>query len=117
MSEGLPTFNYRDISSPDRALLETLRTTCHLTGFFYLHHPGLVSGSLNNMFRHAREFFSLPATEKNAIHLRHSPHYRGYSILGEEETQGAPDQKETLDLGLEAPALASEISSLLLECI
>ena len=69
MSEGLPTFNYRDIVSPDRALLETLRTTCHLTGFFYLHHPELVSGSLNNMFQHAREFFALPETEKNAIHL------------------------------------------------
>ncbi len=108
MSEGLPTFNYRDIASPDRALLETLRTTCHLTGFFYLHHPELVSGSLNNMFQHAREFFSLPETEKNAIHLRRSPHYRGYSVLGEEETQGAPDHKETLDLGLEAPALSSE---------
>ena len=109
MTGGLPTFNYQDVASPDPSLLEHLRATCHLTGFFYLRHPQLASGPLASMFHYAREYFTLPMVEKNAIHLSHSPHYRGYSVLDEEETQGFPDHKETLDLGLEAPLLDSEV--------
>ena len=109
MNGGLPTFNYQDVASPDPSLLEHLRATCHLTGFFYLRHPQLASGPLSSMFHYAREYFTLPMVEKNAIHLSHSPHYRGYSVLDEEETQGFPDHKETLDLGLEAPLLDSEV--------
>ena len=105
MEEVLPTFDYRDLIHPEPSLLKALRTTCHLTGFFYLRHPDLVSGSLADVFRQAREFFTLPFDAKNAIHMRHSPHYRGYSVLDEEETRGAPDHKETLDLGLEARPL------------
>ena len=105
MENGLPTFDYRDLSNPDSPLLQALQTTCHLTGFFYLRHPALVSGSLARIFRQAREFFILPFEEKNAIHISRSPHYRGYSILDEEETRGTPDHKETLDLGMEASPL------------
>ncbi len=109
MTEGLPTFNYQDIISHDPSLLEALRTTCHLTGFFYLRHPQLAAGPLASLFQYTSEYFARPMAEKNAIHLSRSPHYRGYSVLGEEETQGSPDHKETLDLGLEAPLLDSGV--------
>ena len=105
METGLPTFDYRDLTNPDSVRLEALRVACHLTGFFYLRHPTLVRGSLARIFRQARNFFNLPFEEKNAIHISRSPHYRGYSVLDEEETGGAPDHKETLDLGLETKPL------------
>jgi isopenicillin N synthase-like dioxygenase len=47
----------------------------------------------------AREFFALPAEEKDAIHIRNSPHFRGYSEMNNERdwreqihfsTDGAP---------------------------
>ena len=36
--------------------------------------------------------------------MSNSPHYRGYSQLGEEITKGIPDHKETLDLGVQEKA-------------
>ncbi|MEC9056504.1 MAG: 2-oxoglutarate and iron-dependent oxygenase domain-containing protein, partial [Verrucomicrobiota bacterium] len=68
MTEGLPTFNYQDVISHDPSLLEALRATCHLTGFFYLRHPQLASGPLARMFHYTREYFALPMAEKKAMH-------------------------------------------------
>ena len=109
MDQNLPAFNYTDIVSRDPSVLQCLRNTCHNTGFFYLRHPELTTGLLKTMFEQTRNFFALPAAEKNAIHLSLSRHFRGYSILDEEETKGTPDHKETLDLGLESPPSRSEI--------
>ena len=108
MDGNLPTFNYTDIVSHDPSVLQRLRHTCHNTGFFYLRCPELTAGLLKTMFEQTRNFFALPAAEKNAIHLSLSRHFRGYSVLDEEETQGTPDHKETLDLGLEYPPSNSE---------
>ena len=101
MAGDLPTFNYSDILSREPSLLQSLRHTCHHIGFFYLRYPELTAGPLKTMFDQTRDFFALPAAKKNAIHLSRSRHFRGYSVLDEEETQGNPDHKETLDLGFE----------------
>ncbi|HCQ32014.1 MAG TPA: hypothetical protein DIV54_00850 [Verrucomicrobiales bacterium] len=108
MNGDLPIFKYGDILSRDPSFLQRLRHTCHHTGFFYLCCPELAEGPLKLMFDQAQKFFALPATEKNAIHLSRSRHFRGYSLLDEEKTQGASDHKETLDLGLECSPSDSE---------
>jgi isopenicillin N synthase-like dioxygenase len=52
----------------------------------------------------AREFFALPAPERRALGIAHSPHFRGYTALGGERTKGASDWREQLDVGPEEPA-------------
>lgn len=54
--------------------------------------------------RCAREFFALPAQEKQALAIANSPHFRGYTVLGDEQTRGASDWREQLDAGAEEPA-------------
>ena len=44
----------------------------------------------------ARELFALPAADKDAVHIRHSPHYRGYSVMKNER-----DWREQIHFGLE----------------
>ena len=47
----------------------------------------------------AREFFALPAADKERIHIRRSQHYRGYS-----EMKNARDWREQIHFGLEREA-------------
>ncbi len=49
----------------------------------------------------ARRFFLLPQADKDAIAMRRSPHFRGYTRLGGELTRGAPDWREQIDIGPE----------------
>jgi isopenicillin N synthase-like dioxygenase len=52
----------------------------------------------------AREFFALPAAEREALAISNSPHFRGYTVLGGENTKGIRDWREQLDLGPEEAA-------------
>ena len=36
----------------------------------------------------AREFFALPEAERRALAIADSPHFRGYTVLGDESTKG-----------------------------
>jgi isopenicillin N synthase-like dioxygenase len=51
------------------------------------------------MIELARQFFSLPAADKERIHIRHSPHFRGYS-----EMKNARDWREQIHFGWEHQA-------------
>jgi isopenicillin N synthase-like dioxygenase len=66
-------------------------------GFFYAVEHDIDLELMANLRKQAGEFFTLTDEEKNAIHLSKSPHYRGYTAMDEEITQGVPDHKETLD--------------------
>ena len=56
--------------------------------------------------RSAREFFALPESERRALAIARSPHFRGYTALGSEITRSKRDWREQLDLGPEESALA-----------
>ncbi len=54
---------------------------------------------------HARQFFALPDSEKTAVGMINSPHFRGYNRAASEITRGKPDQREQFDLGAEREVL------------
>ncbi len=84
------------------ALLET----CHDPGFFYLVGHGVSLDKNNEMIVLARRFFALPENERHRIAIANSPHFRGYTVLGDEVTAGQHDWRDQLDIGPEEPALA-----------
>ncbi len=57
------------------------------------------------LVRLTEAFFAMPMADKLAIEMVNSPHYRGYTPLGIETTQGEQDWREQIDIGPERPAL------------
>ena len=103
----LPVLDLSRLDTGDAAAFrEELREATHDFGFFYLTGHG-VSGELTDrVMRLAREFFALPEADKLAIENLGSPHFRGYTRVGGELTQGIVDWREQIDIGPERPAVA-----------
>ena len=87
----------RPDGSFDPAFLERLRDAAHRVGFFQVVDYGAAPGQVEKLFRVTAEFFALPEADKLAIHNQDSPHWRGYSAIAAERTQGRPDSREQLD--------------------
>ena len=85
---------------------DELRRATHEVGFFYLVGHGLSAELIDRMMSTARDFFALPVESKLAIENTHSPHFRGYTRMGGELTQGATDWREQIDIGAERDAVA-----------
>ncbi|HEU4618785.1 MAG TPA: 2-oxoglutarate and iron-dependent oxygenase domain-containing protein [Gammaproteobacteria bacterium] len=85
-----------------RALLEA----CHGPGFCYLRGHGVPPALDRSILAVARRFFALPESERRALAIASSPHFRGYTALGGERTRGASDWREQLDAGPEEEAEA-----------
>ncbi|WP_353234311.1 2-oxoglutarate and iron-dependent oxygenase domain-containing protein [Diaphorobacter ruginosibacter] len=77
------------------------------TGFFYLEGHGIDVDRIREVERLTREVFKLSPGAKNAIAIRNTPHFRGYTGVGGEITRLRPDLREQLDFGEELPAVAS----------
>jgi len=107
----LPIIDFGAFSAdPDsvaaRACVDRLRDACHGPGFCYVTGHA-VPGELDAaVMARTREFFALPAAERAALAIAGSPHFRGYTVLGDERTRGASDWREQLDVGPEEPAAA-----------
>jgi isopenicillin N synthase-like dioxygenase len=84
--------------------VEQLRETCHKVGFFYLIGHGIDDGLHQQVQAATRAFFELPDADRVAIAMANSPHFRGYTPLGGELTNGRADLREEIDLGPERPA-------------
>ncbi|QKJ19831.1 isopenicillin N synthase family dioxygenase [Microbacterium hominis] len=84
-----------------------LRAATHDVGFFYLTGTGISPELEARMHRAARAFFALPEDEKLAIENVKSPHFRGYTRIGGERTQGRIDWREQIDIGSEREAVAA----------
>ena len=82
-----------------------LRETCHDPGFFYLKGHGIPAETQQQLISVARRFFALPPSQRHAIAIGNSPHFRGYTLLGDEMTAGKNDWRDQLDIGPEEPAL------------
>ncbi len=82
-----------------------LREASHDVGFFYVSGHGVPDELSARVFEVARQFFALPAAEKQAVQNIHSPHFRGYTRVGGELTRGRTDWREQIDIGPEQPAV------------
>ncbi|MGB3331319.1 MAG: 2-oxoglutarate and iron-dependent oxygenase domain-containing protein [Mycobacterium sp.] len=96
----LPVVNFALLGSSGERI--RLREVTHTTGFFYLVGHGVPAELVAELHTMAREFFALPDQDKLAIELARSPHFRGYSRVGGELTNGEVDWREQIDFGPEA---------------
>ena len=87
-----------------RYCVERLLQVCHRPGFCYLVGHGVPSDLEAAVISRARDFFALPIAERETLAIANSPHFRGYTMLGDERTRGASDWREQLDLGAEESA-------------
>ncbi|MCK6095456.1 isopenicillin N synthase family oxygenase [Micrococcus sp. EYE_162] len=92
----------------DPAFLERLRFAAHNVGFFQIVGYGAEPGQVDALFRVTAEFFARPEAEKLALHNQESPHYRGYSAIAAERTQGRPDSREQLDFSADREPIPAE---------
>jgi isopenicillin N synthase-like dioxygenase len=88
------------------AFVRELRDACHNVGFCYLAGHGVPATLDAAIMAGAREFFALPEVERRALAIANSPHFRGYTVLGDEHTKGVSDWREQIDVGPEEPAVA-----------
>ena len=88
---------------PDAAarFRDELRAATHDVGFFYLTGTGISPDLEARLHRAALDFFALPEADKLAIENVNSPHFRGYTRVGGERTQGKVDWREQIDIGPE----------------
>lgn len=86
------------------ALRADLLAAAHDVGFFYLTGHGITAAQQAELFSVAGDFFALPEEQKRAIENVHSPHFRGWTRLGGERTQGQQDWREQIDIGPERAA-------------
>ncbi|MDH6409403.1 isopenicillin N synthase-like dioxygenase [Aurantimicrobium minutum] len=86
-------------------LRDQLRRVTHEVGFFYLTGHGIDRDFIKEFVSTSREFFTLPEESKLSLENTQSPHFRGYTRVGGELTQGKVDWREQLDIGPERPAL------------
>lgn len=80
---------------------DELRDATHDVGFFYLTGTGISPELEARLHRAALDFFALPDADKLAIENVNSPHFRGYTRIGGERTQGEVDWREQIDIGPE----------------
>ncbi len=102
---SLPVLDLSLAQNPDTAeqFRTQLREATHEVGFFYLVGHGIPDELQRRLLDVAREFFALPTAEKLAIENVRSPHFRGYTRLGGELTEGKQDWREQIDIGAEQP--------------
>ena len=84
---------------------DNLRAATHDVGFFYLTGTGVTPELEARLLQAARDFFALPEEDKLAIENIKSPHFRGYTRIGGERTQGRVDWREQIDIGPERDAV------------
>lgn len=105
-----PALPVIDLSALDDAARRTdflaqLARTARDTGFFYLEGHGITETQLQAIAQASRDFFVLPPEAKQAIAMRQSRHFRGYTAVGGELTRQQPDLREQIDFGEELAAV------------
>lgn len=108
---SLATLPVLDLSMLDQgeceaqAFRDALREATHEVGFFYLVGHGVPEELIERMLSTAERFFALPEHEKLAIENTNSRHFRGYTRMGGELTQGQTDWREQIDIAAEREAV------------
>lgn len=89
------------------AFLEELKCALFEVGFLYIKNTGIDTMLVDDVMRLGKAFFDLPEEDKLQLEMKNSPHFVGYSRLGNEITKSATDWREQFDLSTELPAPAS----------
>jgi isopenicillin N synthase-like dioxygenase len=92
----------RDDDAPAvAAFARELREVLHGPGFCYLVGHGVASAMSTAVMDVSREFFGRPEQDRLAIVNTNTPHFRGYTRLGMEHTNGVSDWRDQIDIGPE----------------
>lgn len=105
----LPILDLSQLSAGPEAAArfrDDLRAATHDVGFFYLTGTGVTAELESRLHQAALDFFALPLEEKLSVENVRSPHFRGYTRIGGERTQGEVDWREQIDIGPERDAVA-----------
>jgi isopenicillin N synthase-like dioxygenase len=102
-----------DLRADPAALRERLRSVAHEVGFFHLTGHGVSEQLTDRLLTESRRLFALPQADKDAVAMRNSPHFRGYTRLGGELTGGVVDWREQIDIGPERRPLTDPAESYL----
>ena len=105
---SLPILDISDLrknpnSKAAQATAIELRDICHNAGFCYIIGHGM-SARHGKIATAMQKFFALPLSERKKLNLINSPHFRGYTILGNELTGGEQDWRDQMDFCDEKPA-------------
>lgn len=106
---SLPVLDFSRLEAGEdeaQAFRDELRQVMHDVGFFYLVGHGIPQQLIDDILDVARRFFDLPAEQKLAIENVTSPHFRGYTRVGGELTNGEIDWREQIDIGADRPVVA-----------
>jgi isopenicillin N synthase-like dioxygenase len=87
--------------------IEQLRYATHNVGFFQITGYGASPGQAEHLLDVIRRFFDLPLEERMKLDNRLSPHFRGYTRMGTEVTQGRADAREQIDYSPEREPVSS----------
>ncbi len=102
---SLPILNVSELHGPNKnSFIHALREAAHGPGFCYIEGHGIAAELEMRLLDEARTFFHLPEDERRSIAIGNSPHFRGYTILGDEHTAGARDWRDQIDIGADEPA-------------
>ncbi|MFC5722972.1 isopenicillin N synthase family dioxygenase [Streptomyces gamaensis] len=107
MHHQLPVVDLSAASAgPDerRRFHEALHSAARDVGFFQLTGHGITAGETAGLMRVLRAFFALPEAERLSVSNLNSPHFRGYTRIGDERTGGSRDWRDQLDIGAERAA-------------
>ncbi|MDN3495557.1 2-oxoglutarate and iron-dependent oxygenase domain-containing protein [Planococcus sp. APC 4015] len=105
---NLPVLDLSELDNGPEAAArfrDDLRAATHEVGFFYLTGTGIPRELESRLHQAAIDFFALPEADKLAIENVKSPHFRGYTRVGGERTQGKVDWREQIDIGPERDAV------------
>ncbi|MEW1694249.1 2-oxoglutarate and iron-dependent oxygenase domain-containing protein [Streptomyces sp. NPDC091278] len=111
-SPYIPQLPIVDLSAADRGpqarglLHAQLHSAAHDVGFFQLVGHGVTEAETRALTSATRAFFALPEADRLALDNINSPHFRGYTRVGDERTGGSRDWRDQLDIGAERPARA-----------
>ena len=100
----LTPLRLRPHSSAAQATIADLTAACRDPGFCYLAGHGIDPAIERAAQRVANDFFALPKAQREALAIGNSAHFRGYTLLGDERTQGISDWRDQLDVGPEEVA-------------
>lgn len=89
-----------------REFVDRLRATLHGPGFCYLVGHGVDPSLEAGVIDVSRRFFDRPPADRLAIVNTNTPHFRGYTRLGMEHTNGISDWREQIDIGPEHQPVA-----------
>ncbi|GBE85083.1 Clavaminate synthase-like protein [Sparassis latifolia] len=105
--EEIPVIDVQDLMSSDpkvrRALADEIRDACTNVGFFYVENHTVQPSVIEGALAAAKNFFSLPLSEKMSLDIHKSANFKGYTALLGENTnpENRGDLHEGFDIGWE----------------